>query len=315
MVSIVGSVVEWLKVQWAGIDWAAIWGAVKDFAGGLEKWIGTLAGAVADWLGGVWASIHWADIWQQITDFATGLVEQIEGALPEVQAALEDVWQRIDWRSVWGSSADFAQAFTEFVESIDVRPIGEWVGARLADFLVGALALTLRTLIDTGQGIRPADILRMFQLAGTPSLLMRIGTDWVNSIVTGFFRELARLAPQIGAAIRNVLTGQPITPLAAAASRVGGAGGHNIPRQAGGPVWPGESFLVGERGPEVFVPSRSGAVVPSGSVVVHMPITIQGNADQSTVERFRQVVRDELTSLVSGNRRGQPRLELGHTRI
>lgn len=33
-------------------------------------------------------------------------------------------------------------------------------------------------------------------------------------------------------------------------------------RQRGGPVWPGASFLVGERGPELFVPKGPGTIVP-----------------------------------------------------
>lgn len=34
-------------------------------------------------------------------------------------------------------------------------------------------------------------------------------------------------------------------------------------RQAGGPVWPGQPFLVGERGPEVFMPPQRGHIVPN----------------------------------------------------
>ena len=32
----------------------------------------------------------------------------------------------------------------------------------------------------------------------------------------------------------------------------------------GGPVWPGGAFLVGERGPETFVPATAGTIVPHG---------------------------------------------------
>jgi hypothetical protein len=68
-------------------------------------------------------------------------------------------------------------------------------------------------------------------------------------------------------------------------------------------------------GERVIVQTPGQQAAGGSNVIVHMPITIQGNADQSTVERFRQVVREELNGMVSGNRRGQPRLELGHTRI
>ncbi len=32
-------------------------------------------------------------------------------------------------------------------------------------------------------------------------------------------------------------------------------------RQYGGPVWPGQAYTVGERGPELFVPSKAGTIL------------------------------------------------------
>lgn len=49
-------------------------------------------------------------------------------------------------------------------------------------------------------------------------------------------------------------TGRPITS---------GGGGVAPPRQFGGPVGAGQSFLVGERGPEMFVPGRAGTILPN----------------------------------------------------
>ena len=45
--------------------------------------------------------------------------------------------------------------------------------------------------------------------------------------------------------------------------------GNIFGRQLGGPVQPGQPFLVGERGPELFVPTQSGNISPTlrGSVV------------------------------------------------
>jgi hypothetical protein len=41
-------------------------------------------------------------------------------------------------------------------------------------------------------------------------------------------------------------------------------GGSGFARAAGGPVSAGKSYLVGEKGPEMFIPGASGAVVPNG---------------------------------------------------
>ena len=64
-----------------------------------------------------------------------------------------------------------------------------------------------------------------------------------------------------------------------------------VPRANGGPVGAGRSYLVGERGPEVFIPGAQGNIVPndamgSTSVVVNVDASgtevqgNQGNADQ-----------------------------------
>lgn len=66
----------------------------------------------------------------------------------------------------------------------------------------------------------------------------------------------------------------------AASSLLGGSGGVNastlsglagsilgLPgRATGGPVSPGQAYLVGERGPELFVPTSAGAVAANGAI-------------------------------------------------
>jgi hypothetical protein len=54
--------------------------------------------------------------------------------------------------------------------------------------------------------------------------------------------------------------------------------GGNFGRAAGGPVAASVPYVVGERGPELFVPDRAGSIVPNGGgVTVHAPITITVN--------------------------------------
>jgi phage-related minor tail protein len=68
-------------------------------------------------------------------------------------------------------------------------------------------------------------------------------------------------------------------------------GGLFKPRANGGPVTGGSTYLVGERGPELFVPGRSGTIVPndklgsggSTSVVVNVDASgskVEGNDQQ-----------------------------------
>ena len=68
-------------------------------------------------------------------------------------------------------------------------------------------------------------------------------------------------------------------------------------RATGGPVAPGRAYMVGERGPELFVPTTSGRVeagLPGGGRDVRLSITINaggGNEPQALAQSSRQVAR------------------------
>lgn len=56
-------------------------------------------------------------------------------------------------------------------------------------------------------------------------------------------------------------------------------GGFQLPgRAAGGPVMAGGAYMVGERGPEVFVPGRSGSIVPNGAGASQIVLNIDGRS-------------------------------------
>jgi hypothetical protein len=82
---------------------------------------------------------------------------------------------------------------------------------------------------------------------------------------------------------------------------VGGYAGNIKPPQAravGGPVSAGSPYVVGERGPELFVPSAAGTIVPNGAgggttIVSH--ITINGNV-LSSEDKLQRVVNDAVVN-------------------
>ncbi|HEX8383376.1 MAG TPA: tail tape measure protein [Sphingomonas sp.] len=80
-------------------------------------------------------------------------------------------------------------------------------------------------------------------------------------------------------------------------SLVAGAGGGAPGRSTGGPVSPGRAYVVGERGPELFVPSASGRVVANGgggSREVRVAITVNAGsvgAPEALTRSGRQVAR------------------------
>jgi hypothetical protein len=63
-------------------------------------------------------------------------------------------------------------------------------------------------------------------------------------------------------------------------------------RASGGPVSAGSPYMVGERGPEMFVPERSGAIVPNGAggqTINNITIHVDGSM-LSTAAQLRDVV-------------------------
>lgn len=73
----------------------------------------------------------------------------------------------------------------------------------------------------------------------------------------------------------------------------GGAGGPAKERQraAGGPVNGGEPYIVGEKGPELFVPSRSGNIVPNNALGGQVNITVQAGAFLGSADDAREFAR------------------------
>jgi hypothetical protein len=73
-----------------------------------------------------------------------------------------------------------------------------------------------------------------------------------------------------------------------------GAGAKYGPRAAGGPVVGGSTYLVGEQGPELFMPSSSGSIVPNNKVAMagggttivnNNYFTVDRSADQASIGR------------------------------
>lgn len=77
-------------------------------------------------------------------------------------------------------------------------------------------------------------------------------------------------------------------------------------RATGGPVSPGRGYLVGERGPEMFVPTSSGSIATSGqgggarevrvTIAVNAP---PGSAPDTLARSSRQVARSVRAALMS----------------
>ena len=63
-------------------------------------------------------------------------------------------------------------------------------------------------------------------------------------------------------------------------------------RQLGGQVSAGTPYIVGESGPELFIPSRSGQVVPNGQMGGgQVNVYVNGGDPQAVVDAIRRYTR------------------------
>jgi|11BtaG_2_1085332.scaffolds.fasta_scaffold07794_7 hypothetical protein len=86
------------------------------------------------------------------------------------------------------------------------------------------------------------------------------------------------------------------------------------PRAIGGPVSAGSPYLVGERGPELMIPSRSGTIIPNnklgggGGVVVNQTINVSTGVQQTVRAEIKQLMPQIADSakaaVVDAKRRG-----------
>ena len=96
----------------------------------------------------------------------------------------------------------------------------------------------------------------------------------------------------------------PEAPAPAGGANPEGKGDFGGARADGGPVRRGTSYLVGERGPEIFTPRASGTITPNRAIPVpslaaHFNITFNGNGGNN-VDEIRRVLREEVHKAFRG---------------
>lgn len=118
------------------------------------------------------------------------------------------------------------------------------------------------------------------------------------------FEDLGRVAMSVLGGIASAAVRQGLGALGGSGGGLGAIasgllGALGLPgRVTGGPVSPGRGYLVGERGPELFVPTASGNVMAAGqgggARDVRIAITVAGSgqeAPRALARSARQVAR------------------------
>jgi hypothetical protein len=122
----------------------------------------------------------------------------------------------------------------------------------------------------------------------------KLGFEDLGKTALGILDQIAAQAVRSGI---NSLVGGGGTGGSGLGSLLAGLITGSPGRATGGPVSPGRAYMVGERGPEVFVPASAGQVqanVPGGARGVNVSIRIDaagGDAGKALQQSSRQVAR------------------------
>jgi phage-related protein len=124
----------------------------------------------------------------------------------------------------------------------------------IAKFIVSTLAPALGTVLGAALTVIGKAISVVIDLFARLVGIINLAVDAIRSLVS--FVKNNPLVAGIGNVIDNVFGGG---------------------RAAGGPVMGGTSYLVGEKGPEIFTPSSTGFITPNnklgGSTVINLNVT------------------------------------------
>ena len=168
----------------------------------------------------------------------------------------------------------------------------------------------LQEKYGTEEGRRLADKKAAIRASTEALKEQEVAQQRINSLVntagqqfTGLFETLINGTNDWNSALRNVLTSLSSALLRFGLSALGGDDGVGLfsifsgtftgkGKALGGAVSAGQSYLVGEKGPELFMPGAKGNIIPNsalggmggGSITVNVDAkgsTVEGNGDQA----------------------------------
>lgn len=192
------------------------------------------------------------------------------------------------------SKIDFQQAGGLDLQSQFESILGDLetgdIGSNIAELMLGQTFKSAQALdvmlgnIDAEQAAE--------NIANTLGISLEAAADYVNDIVAGI-RGLDGFYADVGINVTVNGGGTGVSTAGAAALAAAGGADGNIatPRAWGGPVGAGSLYLVGERGPELFVPGANGSILNTGQTAA-----VAGGGTLSE-RQFRELMAFMMTQM------------------
>lgn len=147
---------------------------------------------------------------------------------------------------------------------------------QVAGQVIGVASSSIEALVD---GTKTAEQAFASFLKGIASIL----ADAAKRIIATYIAiGIARIFAGIGGGGEGGLNLDAVQSYSGVGANTDVSG--LIPRANGGPVGAGQRYMVGERGPELFVPRSSGTIVPNDALGGSANVTVNVDASGSSVE-------------------------------
>lgn len=256
-----------LYKNWDTIKAAAIatWGAIKDFFIGIWEQITaafTLAGmAISD----AWNGLveFFREVWTAITDIFNVSIAFLVGLVLTIFNAMG-----IDIMAVFNTLRNTLVAFWSGVRDVLVFIWTSMVSVitgsiqSISDFMAPILAFIGEAWSQTWNGMKDIFV----EVWNTIKETMSVVISWIAEKIAWIADEIASLLQPIqnlagGAAKAFSKIGASIS---SGVKNIIATGSSALGRAGGGPVSARGSYLVGEHGPEMFVPSTAGRIMSGG---------------------------------------------------
>ena len=241
-------------IVYAATHWHQVWGDIKAVAE--DAW---------HFLDGVWQSIDadirsiWGDIehffeqwWPLILGVFTGGIGLIVGLVIQHWTQVEQTTSSV-WNAITSFLSGAWSTITGDVSTAVSRVEGFFSG--LWDTITGGVSAGISTLVGDFEAL-PRKVLNAVD--GLLTDMLHFGEQIASNILNGL--------GNIGSEIASKLTFGLLGGGAAAGTYKAPTVGHSFSgpgRADGGPVWAGQQFVVGERGPEIVQFAGPGYVIPN----------------------------------------------------
>lgn len=184
------------------------------------------------------------------------------------------------------ASKEYEKALSDIKRAVEIKAVTEEQGA------IATAEATRKYQLATGQMVDFTSVANTFASSLENSMMSLVdGTmsveDAFKSMATAVIKELFR-----------VLVVQQMVNAAMGAFGYTPSGGGYVPKTSvgayGGPATEGNAMIVGERGPELFVPPSNGNIVPNGGLGGE--IIVQQTINVTT--GVQQTVRNEIKNML-----------------